>query len=101
AADRGTFRSVVLDRGTTRHQPGSPTDPALAQSSTRGLAADIDRSSGEQPAAQWAPLAPFAVMVRRPLRLHHVPQDQAGSDDLPDAVTHGAVLLDVHGLAVL
>src|SRR3954463_11938890 len=62
---------------------------------------DEDGGTGEQPAAQRAPLTPDVLVVGRPLRLHQVVQHEAGGDQLANPVAEGTVLFDVGGDAVL
>src|SRR5438105_11289318 len=58
-----------------------------------------DGGTGEDPAAERAPLAPDLLVPLGPLRLDQVGEHEPGGDQLADPVTERAVVLDVGGRA--
>src|SRR5678815_5023812 len=68
--------------------PGAPCRSAR-------LHAAEDGRAGEDPAAQWTPLAPHLAVLLRPLRFDDVGEHESGRHEFPDTVADRTVMLDV------
>src|SRR5947209_3856564 len=103
AAVRAIERTRGRARNTTTFNSGSgrtTTAPRLGPRTLRrrssfGSACHEDGRARHQPPAQRAPLRPRLLVTFGPNRFDYVFQHEAGSDDLPHAVTDGAVMFDV------
>src|SRR5699024_9720086 len=80
------------ERGPCRPRPDRA--PTVPRQCSRQLGHE-DRGPGEDPAAQWAPLAPLPLQPRRPLRLDEISDQEPGRDQFTDPVAHGPVVLHV------